>query len=116
MIGPPSSRAAWLRGVQRRLALFQVAVDVLDHDDGVVDHQADGQHQRQQGQQVDREVQHQHDARSVPTSDSGMATTGISTERGEPRNTKITRVTISSASIRVFTTSRIELFTKSVES
>ena len=45
------------RARQRRLerlhALLDVAVDVLDHDDGVVDDEADGQHQRQQRQQVD---------------------------------------------------------------
>ena len=52
----------------------------------------------------------------VPISDSGMAMTGISTERGEPRNRNTTTVTISSASIRVLTTSWIELFTKVVES
>jgi hypothetical protein len=46
----------------RRLALVDTALDVLDHDDGVVDHQADGQHQGQQGQQVQREAQRgQHD-------------------------------------------------------
>ena len=52
----------------------------------------------------------------VPTSDSGMATVGISTERSEPRNTNTTRVTMTSASTSVRTTSWIELFTKSVES
>ena len=52
----------------------------------------------------------------VPISDSGIAMTGISTERGEPRNRNTTAVTISSASIRVRTTSSIELFTKVVES
>ena len=52
----------------------------------------------------------------VPISDSGMVITGISTERGEPRNAKTTSVTISSASTSVRSTSWIELFTKSVES
>ena len=33
----------------------------------------------------------------VPISDSGIAITGISTERGEPRNTKTTSVTMSTA-------------------
>ena len=37
----------------------------------------------------------------VPISDSGMAMTGISTDRGEPRNTNTTRVTISTASTSV---------------
>ena len=45
------------RALERRIeglhALLDVAVDVLHHDDGVVDDEADGQHQRQQRQQVD---------------------------------------------------------------
>src|ERR1019366_5354458 len=35
--------------------------DVLDHDDGVVDHQSDREHERQQSQQIDRKTQRQHD-------------------------------------------------------
>ena len=46
---------------ERRRAVLQVPIDVLDHDDGIVDHEADGQHQRQQGQQIDRESERQHD-------------------------------------------------------
>ena len=52
----------------------------------------------------------------VPISDSGMAMIGISTERGEPRKTNTTRVTISTASTSERITSLIELETKSVES
>ena len=52
----------------------------------------------------------------VPISDSGMVTTGISTERGEPRKANTTSVTISTASTSERTTSWIELDTKSVES
>jgi hypothetical protein len=33
------------------------ALDVLDHDDRVVDHDADRQHQAEQGQHIDREAQ-----------------------------------------------------------
>ncbi len=51
-----------------------------------------------------------------PISDSGIATTGISTERGEPRKAKTTSVTMASASTRAVTTSSIEAFTKLVES
>ena len=52
----------------------------------------------------------------VPISDSGMAMTGMITERTEPRKANTTRVTITSASTRVWITSSIELFTNSVES
>ncbi len=34
---------------------LQMPVHVLDHDDGVVDHKPDGQHQGQQRQQIDGE-------------------------------------------------------------
>ena len=51
----------------------------------------------------------------VPTSESGIATTGINTERGEPRKTNTTSVTISTAITSVRTTSWMALLTKSVE-
>ena len=38
-------------------------------------------------------------------SDSGIATSGISTERSEPRNRKMTMDTMASVMISVFTTS-----------
>ena len=44
-------------GPERGHALLDVAVDVFQHHDGVVHHQADGQHQPQQGQGVDGETQ-----------------------------------------------------------
>ena len=37
-----------------------MAFDVFDDDDGVVDHQADGEHDGQQGQQVDGEAENLH--------------------------------------------------------
>ena len=49
------------RRLQRRQALLQLALDVLDHDDGVVDDDADGQHQPEQGQHVEREAEALHD-------------------------------------------------------
>ncbi len=47
--------------LDRRAAKRDVALDVLDHDDGVVDHDADGQDQAEQGQGVQPEAQHHHD-------------------------------------------------------
>jgi len=55
MIGPPS----FARGLDRRGGSafsgrsFQVPIDVLDDDDRIVDHQADGEHEGQQREQVD---------------------------------------------------------------
>ncbi len=42
---------------------------------------------------------------SAPISEIGIATTGTTTERIEPRNKKITTITMSNVSINVFTTS-----------
>ena len=48
------------RGLQRAQALLQLALDVLDHDDGVVDDDADGQHQAEQRQHVEGEAEGLH--------------------------------------------------------
>ena len=45
--------------------------------------------------------------KTAPTSEIGIATTGMSTERTEPRNRKITTITISSVSVSVVSTSSI---------
>ena len=45
--------------------------------------------------------------KTPPISDNGIATTGISTDRKEPRKRKMTTMTISSVSPRVFSTSRM---------
>ena len=44
----------------------------------------------------------------TPTSDSGMVTTGMITERNDARNRKITTTTMMTASPRVFSTSSID--------
>ena len=48
----------------------------LDDDDGVVDHEADGQHQAEERQRVDREPSSGNRAK-VPTRDTGTASRGI---------------------------------------
>jgi hypothetical protein len=47
--------------LHRRHAFFDMAIDVLEHDNGVVDHEPDRQHHRQQGQRVHGEAQRIHD-------------------------------------------------------
>ena len=42
---------------------------------------------------------------SAPTSESGIATIGTSTERNDPMNRKMTSATMISVSVRVFTIS-----------
>src|SRR5882672_10540665 len=53
---------------------------------------------------------------NVPTSESGIATVGMNTERTDPRKAKTTSVTMMSASASVQMTSSIALFTNLVES
>ena len=45
---------------------------------------------------------------NVPTSDSGIVTSGTSTDRHDPRNANTTSATITSDSASVTTTSRID--------
>ena len=54
MTANPTCRVPRERRDERRLALLDAMIDVLEHDDRVVDDEADRQHQREQGQQVDR--------------------------------------------------------------
>ena len=53
---------------------------------------------------------------TAPTSEIGIATTAITTERSEPRNRKITAITIRSVSVSVESTSWIASWMYSVES
>ena len=57
----PTSSMLLTRGFARRQAGGDVALDVLDHDDGVVDHDADRQHQAEQRQVVQREAEQRHE-------------------------------------------------------
>ena len=45
--------------------------------------------------------------KTAPISDTGIATTGISTDRNDPRNRKMTKMTIRSVSVSVCSTSLI---------
>ena len=48
------------RRLERWLPRMHVSLDVLDHDDCVVDHEAHREHDREQREQVDREAEGQH--------------------------------------------------------
>ena len=56
----PISRDPFERRLERRAAALDVAIDVLDHDDGVVDHEADRDGQRHQRQIVEAEAEEIH--------------------------------------------------------
>ena len=58
-----------VRGLARREALAQVALAVLDHDDRVVDDDADREHEAEQGQVVEAEAHSQHDGEGADQRD-----------------------------------------------
>ena len=63
-------RAADLfHGAQRCIApahaVFEMALDILDHHDRIVDHDADREHETEQGQIIDRESQRRHHRKSA---------------------------------------------------
>ena len=64
--------------------LLDHPLDVLDDDDGIIDHDADGQHQRQQRDGIGRVADEPASTAKVPTIDTGTATSGISVVRQLP--------------------------------
>ena len=62
MMVKPICSAPLQRRRMRRLALFDVADDVLDHHDGIVHHEAGGDGQRHQGEVVEAVAQQVHHA------------------------------------------------------
>ena len=101
MIGPLTSSIALYAASLRREPRLDVALDVLDHDDRVVDHDADGEHQPEQRQRVDREAEAEQDA-NVPTIEIGTATSGMIEARQVCRNSTTTSTTSRMASNSVF--------------
>ena len=61
----PISLAPLSDGLHRGLAVLHVADDVLDHHDGVVDHEAGADRQRHQRQIVEAEAGEIHDAETT---------------------------------------------------
>ena len=60
MIGPSSSSMARIAASWARMPALDVVRRALDHDDGVVDDDADRQHEAEQRRQVDREAERRH--------------------------------------------------------
>ena len=50
-------------------AFFNMAINVFQHHDGVIHHQANGQHQRQQREGVDREARQRHQGKGANQAD-----------------------------------------------
>ena len=75
-----------LSAVARRIALLQVPRHVLDHDDGVVDHESCRYRQRHQRQVVEA-VPIGYMTAKVPISDSGTVMLGMRVARKTPAGT-----------------------------
>ena len=69
MMVKPISREPLMAACERFLAGLDVADDVLQHDDGVVDDEADRQRQRQQRQVVQAVAEHVHDGEGADDRD-----------------------------------------------
>ena len=78
-------------------AVTQMPLDVLDHDDGVVDHDADREHQSEQRYEILIANPSAAIAAKVPTSDTGIATIEMIAVAA-CRNTSTTTTTSSIAS------------------
>ena len=67
-------------GVARGESLVDVMLDGLDDDDGVVDDQADGEHEAEERERVDREAE-RGKTMNVPMSETGTASSGMKVAR-----------------------------------
>ena len=95
-------------GVQRRQSFAQMALDVLDHDDGIVHDQTDREHDGEQGEKVDGEPEDLHEENGADQRNRDRHHRHEhGTERSEEE--KMTMATMSSVSVRVFKTSWIAL-------
>ena len=77
MMVKPISPRALERRLERRHALLDVADDVLEHDDGVVDDEADRQRQAEQRDVVDRVAEQRTSPPKVAMIEIGTATPGM---------------------------------------
>ena len=91
-------------------------LDVLHDHDRVVDDDADGEHQAEERQRVEREAEQPSMTANVPTSETGTATSGMIEARQVCRKTTTTMTTSRIASNSVSTTARIDSRTKIVGS
>ena len=92
-----------------------MVLDRLYHDDGVVDHDADRQHEGE-GDTVLAEKPSASIAAKVPMSETGTAISGMRVARTLPRKRYTTMTTSAKASSRVLTTSWMLSSTKTVVS
>ena len=93
--------------LHRRIARLQVAGDVFNHDDGVVDDEAGGDGQGHEREVIEA-VAERYITPNVPTSESGTATLGMMVAWRLRKNRKMTRTTRTTVSISSNSTSLME--------
>ncbi len=101
------------RVLRRQAFLAHDAFDVLDHDDRIVDDDADRQHHAEQADSWLIVKPTAHMPRKPPISATGITSVAMIVARKFCRNISITRNTSTIASISVLTTSSIEIVMKS---
>ena len=92
---------AFERGLQRRIARFDVTHDVLDHHNRVIDDEAGRDRQRHQGKIIEAESGEIHDAEGADRAPSGKATLGITVAHSFRRKRNITITTSATVRSRV---------------
>ena len=98
-----------------RHPFFDVMLHRLDHHDGIVHNEADGQHEAKQRQRVDGEPEHRKDDER-PDEETGTARSGIRVARQLCRKMCTTRITRTMAITNVSTISLIPSVTARVVS
>jgi hypothetical protein len=116
---PDHRRGDLLHGLERRVtrahAVLDVVHDRLDHDDGVVHHDADREHETEHRQRVDREAEQREEDEGADDR-TGTVSSGMIVARIFCRKMNTTIVTRISASTKVFTISWMEACTAGVVS
>ena len=101
----PTSRAPMSAAWNRGMPALDVARDVLQHDDGVVDHEAGRDGQRHQRQVVEAEAQQIHRRRRCRAATAARRRSGSAWRAPLRRNRNTTRMTRHDAMISVRSTS-----------
>ena len=104
MIGPVTSSIALMVAVRASRPLAIMPLDVFQHDDGVVHHDADGQHQAEQRDVVQAEAQSGHDGEGADE-ETGTSIIGRIMARQSCRKNSTTMPTRTTASSSVCSTS-----------
>ena len=106
--GEPDLAGAFERRFSGLKTFLDVALDIFQHDDGVVDNKANGDRLRPMSDRLSRLKPARYIKAKVPTSAKGTVTLGIMVAERLRRNRKITKTTSAMVNIKVNCTSLTE--------